>query len=191
MDDKESENEESAMEGSINDTSSEIENADLSTSSASADQVHSTKRPIEGKATKLTKRQKEKKEDILLKKAIECMEKSMSEGTKLQKKDPDEVFGEYVATELKNVTDMKQKRIIKYKIQSVLFTALTPTPSFEPSNNYFNFPPQAAGWPDSRSPTPDWSSYNSQYLTSSPFLPPGTAFDNVDKNNSEQAQEQN
>ena len=43
MDDKESENEESAMEGSINDTSSEIENADLSTSSASADQVHSTK----------------------------------------------------------------------------------------------------------------------------------------------------
>ena len=64
--------------------------------------VHSTKQPIERRDRRpITKCQKkESKEDILQTKAIECIERSAGTNKNTTKWDADDIFGEYVATEL-------------------------------------------------------------------------------------------
>ena len=70
--------------------------------SETADSVRSTKRPLKQKETPASKRLRE--EDIILKKAITCMEKSVS-ATKVTARDADEIFGEYVTSELHSIKD--------------------------------------------------------------------------------------
>lgn len=131
-----------------------------------ADQLRSTKWPIsKGKqsASKCAKSvKKENPEDILLKKAIQCMERNTDNA--LQKNDADDVFGQYIATELKGVQDINQKRIIKHRIQSVLLTALVPgtsDPHFSYPNSslpwqapFHSFSSPGKSWRSSPSPTP-------------------------------------
>ena len=94
--------------------------------SMSSDTVRSTKRPLEGKQSATFKRKKrEAQEDVLLQKAIRCMEKSTSnndEDKDKHKEDDDEIFGRYVATELRSM-DISVKRLTKWKIQSIIFGA--------------------------------------------------------------------
>ena len=84
-------------------------------------QVRSTKRPTGSKEKKTSKRQKET-EDIILHKAIDLMEQSSS---KPISRDVDDIFGEYVANELKTIKDGHLKRMVKFNIQSILFHSLT------------------------------------------------------------------
>lgn len=82
----------------------------------------------------------------------------------LQKNDADDVFGQYIATELKGVQDINQKRIIKHRIQSVLLTALVPgtsDPHFSYPNSslpwqapFHSFSSPGKSWRSSPSPTP-------------------------------------
>ena len=41
-------------------------------------------------------------------------------------RDADEVFGEYVTSELRSIKDENTKRVIKFRIQSLFFSLLTP-----------------------------------------------------------------
>ena len=129
---------ESDGEGSgddVRELSAEINTTDCKESSgASLDQqsitnreIRSTKRPLEGgksKPTKVSKQFKQNPEDVLLMKAIECIEKTTANDNRNQKNDPDDIFGEYIATELKSIQDMNQKRAIKFRMQSLLFFIL-------------------------------------------------------------------
>ena len=144
-----------------------------------SDQIRSTKRPIEKGEKSKPKRakiQKGKPEELLIKKAIQCMERSTDNA--VQVKDADDVFGQYIATELKGIQDNNQKQLIKYKIQTVLFTALAPDSQYYPQSQQFMpswqstpllLPFQAGNW-QSRSPTPSDRSHNS-YLVQGPFSP--------------------
>ena len=99
-----------------------------------ADQTpRSTKRPTGTRDSRPSKRQKEKQqEDTVLMKALECMERSGE-----TKRDSDDIFGEYVANELKAINDDQKKRFIKFQIQSLLFSLLSPQPiPPEPHSNY-------------------------------------------------------
>ena len=81
----------------------------------------STKKPT-NKATaneKLTPRKRiEAKENELLQVAIECLKE---EGTKKGSEDADELFGKFVASELRTISDEHIKRQAKWKIQFALF----------------------------------------------------------------------
>ena len=84
--------------------------------------VRSTKRPLAAKKGKETKRQKrEKQENTLLQKAIVCMEGTSNKIT--AKKDADDIFGEYVTSELRAMHNVEMKRWVKFRIQSLLFSA--------------------------------------------------------------------
>lgn len=90
----------------------------------------STKRPsTEGKQSTSTKRKKREaqEEDSLLQMAIQCLEKSASNiedkvTRKEDKEDEDDIFGKYVASELRSM-ELSVKRLAKWKIQSVIFNA--------------------------------------------------------------------
>eukprot|EP00731_Ephydatia_muelleri_P036605 Em0288g4a len=76
--------------------------SDMNTSST----AQSTKRPTSS-GTGLTKRQKkESQEDELMKRAIACMEKV---GDRNLKQDDDDVFGLFVASELRSISDPQCK----------------------------------------------------------------------------------
>ena len=85
--------------------------------------VRSTKRPTNTiKDSKITKRKKcELHEDLVLERAISCMEKA--EHNVPKSTDGDDVFGQYVASELKSIDNPYVKRITKWKIQSLIFHA--------------------------------------------------------------------
>ena len=91
-----------------------------------SDIVRSTKRPLTSEVTKsATKRQRQiAKEDELLKKAITCMENA-SNANKASSRDADAVFGEYVASELRSIKNEHTKRVLKFRIQSMLFSSLS------------------------------------------------------------------
>ena len=58
--------------------------------------VHSTKQPSQEKEGKQSKRQKrEEEEELLLKRAIACMDSATNKAT--ARNDADDIFGEYVA----------------------------------------------------------------------------------------------
>ena len=82
--------------------------------------VRSTKRPLAAKKVKETKRQnREKQENSLLQKAIVCMEGASNKIT--AKKDADDIFGEYVTSELRAMHNVEMKRWVKFRIQSLPF----------------------------------------------------------------------
>ena len=94
-----------------------------------------TKRPLNRpKQTPTSKRLKE--EDTVLKKAISWLEKN--ENRSEQKKDSDDKFGEYIAAELRSINDETYKRFIKFRIQSLLYWAMT-----QPMNQESPEPQQA------------------------------------------------
>ena len=69
-----------------------------------------------------SKRQKkEMQEDVLLQKAIACMEKTGN--VHQQKRDDDDIFGDYIASEMRAIQNVEMKRWVKFKIQSLIFSA--------------------------------------------------------------------
>ena len=85
-----------------------------------SDNVRSTKRPIGATTSNLTKRQKrEKEEDCLLQKVVQCMEADTSNNSTNANK----IFGDYIASELRAIEDQKAKRFLKHQIQSLIFSA--------------------------------------------------------------------
>ena len=85
-------------------------------------ETRSTKKPI-AKADKgkpLTKRQKMEAEECqLIKKAIACMDKATGDN----KEDVFELFGRYVASELRTIASSHAQRWAKLQIQNILFNA--------------------------------------------------------------------
>ena len=101
--------------------------SDVGSEDVTDHKTRSTKQPTGTRNQRPSKRRKEiQQEDSLLQKALECMERTGS--SKESDRDPDIIFGEYVATELKAVKDEHKKRFIKFQIQSLLFSALNPQP---------------------------------------------------------------
>ena len=94
----------------------------------------------------LTKRQKvEAAENLLITKAIACMDKvSTSEG----KDDSFELFGRYVASELRTIASTSAQRWAKLQIQNVLYNAqvehspqpMEPLPIYPPAPINFSRP---------------------------------------------------
>ena len=142
--------------------------------------VRSTKRPTSTKASNVSKRKKrELQEDFILERAISCMEKA--EHNVPKSTDGDDVFGQYVASELKSMDNPQIKRITKWKIQSLIFYAhsdytMTPPPPWQ-------HPQQLMPSQDQRQPLgypapsqfmspPGCSSNSSSYSTTSPPCPP-------------------
>ena len=86
--------------------------------------VRSTKRPLstrEQRPTCSKRQKKEMQEDVLLQKAIACMEKTGK--VHQQKRDDDDIFGDYIASEMRAIQNVEMKRWVKFKIQSLLFSA--------------------------------------------------------------------
>lgn len=121
--------------------------------------IRSTKRPTTTKDQRLTKRQK--REEALMNKAIACMEKTSDRVQ--QKRDEDDIFGEYVASEMRAIQNVQMKRWVKFKIQSLFFSAhceftSQPPPAFPPSQPFA--PPAMQGqWeiPHTSPPAREWS----------------------------------
>ena len=99
----------------------------------------------------------------------------------VRKRDSDDVFGEYIATEMRTIQDLQTKQWVKYQIQSLFFSAhsgsmLQPPQAFDPRSR--NLAPLATGtrWDYSNpSPVPNqWST--------PPFRTPSTtpSTDNFD-----------
>ena len=81
----------------------------------------STERPLPNLKTKSTKKQKVEAEEIaLLKQTVSALEKVGSRATK-NDSTADDLFGQYIASELKGVNDEYIKRLMKHKIQNVIF----------------------------------------------------------------------
>ena len=58
-----------------------------------------------------------------------------------QRRDEDDIFGEYVATEIQSIQNEELKGWVKFKIQSLLFSAHSESPSqsspaFPPTQSY-------------------------------------------------------
>ena len=105
--------------------------------------------------TPKTKR-KEAKEDALLEKSIGCMETGISKIV-TTKHDSEEIFAQFVASELRSIEDNQVKRM---KIQNALYGADFNTPLSWCPPHTFNYPYQRA--PSFSSPK---SSIRSQDLT--------------------------
>ena len=69
----------------------------------------------------MQKRKKEAQEVELLEKAILCMEKEGKEESCV--KDVDDIFGQFVACELRAIQDDSEKRLKKFKIHSIFYGA--------------------------------------------------------------------
>ena len=133
--------------------------------------VRSTKRPISSREQRPTcsKRQKkEMQEDMLLQKAIACMERTGN--VHQQKRDEDDIFGDYIASEMRAIQNIEIKRWVKFKIQSLLFSAhsgFAPQP-LQPYSQ--PFAPQATqsqwDYPNCSPPASQWSTQ--------PFRTPST-----------------
>ena len=78
--------------------------------------IRSTKRPLPIKKEKLTtKKAKQEKEDILLNKATACKEKANGKEDSLDEHD---IFGKYVAHELRSISNVRLQRWVKWNIQT-------------------------------------------------------------------------
>lgn len=106
----------------------------------------STKKPL-NRGRKSSKRQKE---DLLLQKAVKTLEKVTSEEKEKMPSDADDIFGQYVASELKSIKDEYTKKFIKHRFQTVLFESQVPSfpshqqfrpfPMFTGTQNHVNQP---------------------------------------------------
>ena len=106
----------------------------------------STKQPLQQGGKKPTKRQRlESIENDLLKKAIKCIDETT---TGSEKMDSVELFGQYVASELRALNNHSQ-RWVKLQVQNILFNAAQsetgvsfPQPSMDPFSQPFSSPRQ-------------------------------------------------
>ena len=110
----------------------------------------------------MTKKQKrEAKENVLLEKALSVMATPSTAITQLQEtEDDDLLFCRFIASELRSISDIQVKRMVKWKIQSaVFFAASSPPEIFSPHNERMAFhqtiPPA--------SPAPSYMSSNSSF----------------------------
>lgn len=115
--------------------------------------IRSTKRPTKEKCS--TKRKNEMKEDILLNKAIACMEKatSVEQATNIE----DDLFGQYVGAELKSIKKIQTKRYVKLKIENTncYFEA-----QYEHQHNIMPYPHSMVSPHDYSTRTPSRCSYS-------------------------------
>lgn len=93
------------------------------------------------------KRKREAQEDLLLEKAISCLEKGRNDS---KDRDTDQVFADFIASELQEIKDSRVKRMTKWKIQNVLYEGLNfgttgPWPPF----NQYSSPYQCGASPSS------------------------------------------
>ena len=70
--------------------------------------VRSTKRPLKITNTKAAKLRREAQEDILLQKAVSCMETATRRNVK--EKDDDDIFAQFIASELRSIEDTIVRR---------------------------------------------------------------------------------
>lgn len=112
------------------------QNNDVFIASKDSEQtVRSIKHPTERDHRPSKRQNKELQEDALLKKAVECMERSATADAKnTTKRDATDIFGEYVATELRPIKNEETKRQVKFRHTAVLFT---PCPLFPPPCTHF------------------------------------------------------
>lgn len=138
------------------------ENSDEIINEGAEQTFHSTKRPIEKKTFKPNKRQKEQQEDALLTKAMGLIERSAATAeAKNSERDADDIFGEYIAMELKSIKNEEMKRLVKFRIQSLLFSTLSshPMTAIPPPAPFH--PPVLSQWDHphaSTSPSDGWLS---------------------------------
>ena len=87
---------------------------------------------------------------------MECIERSVDTNKNTTKRDADDIFGEYVATELRSIKNEEAKRHIKFRIQSLLFSSLTshPMPTFPPPIHALEAQPMHSQWDHSHTSTP-------------------------------------
>ena len=78
-------------------------------------------RPAKAIKQRSTKRRKGLQEEVLLEKVLSVMEKNGESSER--KMDADEIFAQYVASELRCIEDPHIKRVTKWKIQSIIFNA--------------------------------------------------------------------
>ena len=108
-----------------------------------------------------TKKKKDASEIILLEKVVDVMEAAGRRAIP-KSRDSDDIFGEYVAEELRGIQDVQLKKRIKYQIQSLLYSAQMPT---MPSPGCF--PPYQSPMPMGLPESPTTGCYSSR--TSTPF----------------------
>ena len=120
----------------------------------------STKQPIEGKGKKpLSKRQKlEITENELLKKAIDCLDKTAGEPASTP--DGFEFFGRYIATELRAIVNPHAQRWAKLQMQNILFTAASDTSPHCYSSLTPPYRPASSVSSHSSSPPPPFMDYS-------------------------------
>ena len=118
---------------SQDDTLQESPDVQFSEDSSAAESVRSTKRPTSTtRATPATKRKKRvEQEETLLQKAINCMD----------------IFGQYIAAELRSIENIHVKRYTKWQIQSLMFNAHSGFPTQPGPSSHSGFPTQ---------PGPSW-----------------------------------
>ena len=128
----------------------------------------STKRPL-NQEKKINKRQKtEAKEDELIKKAIECMDKAASTSTE----DGLDLFGRYVTMELRAIKNVHAQRWAKLQIQNILYGAHCDVQQPMPSNpGPYQFMPSYQTQFRSQTPT----SSNSSCINE-PWSPPLSSY---------------
>ena len=111
---------------------------------------------------KTKKCQREEKEDLLIERAISCLEHGAAVSKRNEKpNDSDDVFGQFVASELhtvQQITDSKLKQLIKWKIQNALFEG---TINATGSSAWIPPQPTPTSYPYSSTPeTPMYSAYS-------------------------------
>ena len=90
---------------------------------AEESEIHSTKRP-----TALSrKRKREAQEDKLLEKAVSLMVSGPSTSMAIAKEDDEDIFGRFIASELRAIADPQIKRLVKWNIQSAIFNVSMPS----------------------------------------------------------------
>ena len=136
-------------------------------------QVHSTKRPTKNREQKSTKRRKEEQEDVVMQRAILCMEKA---GGSIASKtaDDDDIFAQYIATEIRSIDDAQVKRLLKWRIQSLIFNAHSP--GFMPQQAYMQHPGSSWEYPRQESSPSPFSNHSSQGPSPSPAHYPNPSF---------------
>ena len=123
-------------EGALNVTTDESLEEYLPEAEDSSSAVRSTKRPTTVKEPNTKRKKRESQEDLILQRAVSCMERAEKNITKGNGNDGDDVFGQYVAFELKSMDNPHIKRVTKWKIQSLIYhthseCALQPYPPWQ------------------------------------------------------------
>lgn len=120
-------------------------------------EVRSTKRPLSQSSTSTCskKRKKTNPEDELLHKAITCMETAMGE-TPTAKADEYDLFGRYIAAEIRAIEDAQARCWAKLQIQTVFFNMQTGMRSMQ----HYTAVPPSSHLASTPTPTGSFSPYD-------------------------------